>query len=152
LVPDTGWDLPRLEALQRCLFPVEIRASQALTYAALLRLFRAFEGRPGTDLAVVRELRRDWVKRVLARVQIRQWREIWGSGLLPGILRQDPGALGATVPRELYRRVRLRMNRSGRWGRKLGRQAPLRTRFSVPPPDRDDDMVSGGGVRTAPLT
>jgi len=119
LLPERRLTQSDIEALHRCLYPKEITTAAMSSCVMMFQLFAAFEQQQGIDLHVVHCLRRDWIKRTLARIRATQWREIWISGYFSSILKYDPMALAVVAPPELLKRIvgRVGLRRSRKNGR-----------------------------------
>jgi glycosyltransferase involved in cell wall biosynthesis len=100
--------LSEIKMLRRCYSPQQLTQTEMIFCPVMFELFKVFEQQPGIDRTIVRRLRRQWIKRLLA-VNTEQLGQMWTSGLLQTILRYDPVALLMAglihLPRRSIRRI-----------------------------------------------
>ena len=92
LLPHRTFTLPEIKMLRWCYSPAALTQAEVVFCPVMFELFRAFERQPNIDHIIVRRLRRQWIKRLLA-LNAGQLGRMWTSGLLWSILRHDPAAL-----------------------------------------------------------
>ena len=100
--------LPEIKMLRRCYSPQQLTQTEMIFCPVMFELLKVFEQQPGIDPTIVRCLRRQWIKRLLA-TNAEQLGQMWVSGLFRSILRHDPVALLMAglihLPRRSIRRI-----------------------------------------------
>jgi glycosyltransferase involved in cell wall biosynthesis len=92
LLPQRTFTLSEIKMLRRCYSPDKLTQAEMDFCPVMFELFKVFERQPNVDHVIVRRLRRQWIKRLLA-LNAGQLGRVWTSGLLWSILRHDPMAL-----------------------------------------------------------
>jgi glycosyltransferase involved in cell wall biosynthesis len=93
LLPHQTLNQNEFNGLRRCHYPQHLRNQELALCPMMFQLFNAFAQQPGIDRNIVHQLRRRWIKQVLANLQTKQWLNLLAFDLLRVILRHDPLAL-----------------------------------------------------------
>jgi hypothetical protein len=93
LLPDQSLSQTEINILRQCHFPKQLAAQEMALCPVMCQLFKTFAQQPGIDPVIVRRLRRQWTKWVLAAVKVWQWPVLLTSGLLGTLIRHDPIAI-----------------------------------------------------------
>lgn len=91
LFPQRPLTQSEIEALHRCYRAQELtQQDMTLGGKLMFQLFDVFEQQPEVKANVISKVRRKWIKQLLAAIPVKQWKDLWSSGLLYTILRHDP--------------------------------------------------------------
>jgi len=83
-----------IDALHRCYSAQQLSQHDMLIGGRLMfQILEAFEKEPDIDSRIVHDIRRRWIKRILAATSAKQPRDLWNSGLLASIFHHDALAL-----------------------------------------------------------
>jgi len=102
-----------INALRRCYRAQQLSEHDMLIGGRLMfQILATFEKEPDVDSRMVNNIRRRWIKRILAATSTKQPGDLWNSGLLALIFRHDAIALLATAFFYLPGQVLRQINRS----------------------------------------
>ena len=93
LLPAHSFTPAKVEILRRCYSAQSLRQSEIALCPVMFQLFHAFEQQPDVDQRIVRQLRRQWIQRILTNIPFQLWPEVFISGLFTSILHHDALAL-----------------------------------------------------------
>lgn len=95
-----------IESLHRCYRPQQLtEQDMALGGRLMIQLFNTFMQQPGIEASVLSQIRRRWIKQILAATALQQWGALWVSGLFPLLLRHEPQQVLLSVFAQLFRRT-----------------------------------------------
>lgn len=94
-----------IEALRRCHFPQQAAPTDIVYCSSMLQLFKTFAQQPGIDQVVVQQLRRQWIRRVLASSKKEHLFKLTRINLLAKLVYQDPVSLFLTGYSHLSKQI-----------------------------------------------
>jgi glycosyltransferase involved in cell wall biosynthesis len=94
-------------------FPKRLNHQDVALCLVLFQILGEFEKQKNLDPDVLRRLRRHWIGRILGALPISRQKELWRSGLLAAMLRQDALSVLLQVPKQAIHRIVLFIQRNG---------------------------------------